>query len=194
MTPPLNRATSEDNATTTTERCAPDPHFETPQSPPRAQGAQAASLPQGASRFPGFYWAGTGDDYLGARRQEPDVPLLWQIRDTAKRRAGRALSERTLEGCPRKSDPISARSSASSSGGTRRCWGGLNPGRSWVQENRSASQKRRQPWLTFSISLIPGRTTPPARWVQTCTEDVGCGCQNSVRPGKRLISGHESKF
>jgi hypothetical protein len=41
--------------------------------------------------------------------------------------------------------------------------GRMNPGRSWLQENRSASQKRRQPWLTFSISLIPGRTSPPAR-------------------------------
>jgi hypothetical protein len=51
--------------------------------------------------------------------------------------------------------------------------------------DRNASQKRRQPWLTFSISLIPRRTSPPARRVETCPEDVEC--QNSVPPGKRLI-------
>jgi hypothetical protein len=67
------------------------------------------------------------------------------------------------EGCPRKRDPISARSSASFLPGTRRCWGGLNRERWWNQESRSASQKRRQPWLTFSTSLIPGRTSAPAR-------------------------------
>lgn len=56
-----------------------------------------------------------------------------------------------------------ARSSASSSHGTRRYWGGSDRARSWRRENRSASQKRRQPWLTFSISLIPERTRPPLR-------------------------------
>jgi len=64
--------------------------------------------------------------------------------------------------CPRKSDPISAHGSASFSPGTRRCWEGLIRVRSWSQENRSASQKRRQPWLTFSISLIPAWGSPPA--------------------------------
>jgi len=32
-----------------------------------------------------------------------------------------------------------------------------------AQENKSASRKRRQPWLTFSISLTPARTSPPVR-------------------------------
>jgi hypothetical protein len=77
------------------------------------------------------------------------------------RQSSRLKSGVHSEGCPRRSDPMSARSSASSSRGTKRCWGGLNRGRSWRQENRSASQKRRQPRLTFSISLIPGRTSPP---------------------------------
>ena len=100
---------------------------------------------------------------LAPHRHKPNVALLRQIRGTGKRRARRPLSGIHSEGCRRKSDPISARSSASFSRGTRRCWGGLNRGRSWRRENRSASQKRRQPWLTFSISLIPGLTSPPAR-------------------------------
>jgi hypothetical protein len=58
---------------------------------------------------------------------------------------------------------MSARSSASSSRGPKKYWGGLNRGRSWRQENRSASQKRRQPWPIFSISLTPPRTSPPAK-------------------------------
>jgi hypothetical protein len=41
--------------------------------------------------------------------------------------------------------------------------GRIESGAIVAQENRSASQKRRQPWLTFSISLIPARTSPPAR-------------------------------
>jgi hypothetical protein len=39
----------------------------------------------------------------------------------------------------------------------------LNRGRSWRQENKNASQKRRQPSLTSSISLIRRRTSQPAR-------------------------------
>jgi hypothetical protein len=65
--------------------------------------------------------------------------------------------------CPRRSDPISDHSSASSSRGMRRYWGGLNPGRSWRQENKRASQKRRQRSPTFSTSWIPARRTPAAR-------------------------------
>ncbi len=68
----------------------------------------------------------------------------------------------TCGGCPRGSDPMSARSSASSSRGMKRYWGGLNRGRSWRQENRSASQKKRQPWPIFSISSTLARTSPPA--------------------------------
>ena len=75
------------------------------------------------------------------------------------------LSQRYVHstGCPQRSDPTSAHSSASTSRGRRRCSLGSNLGPSSRQENKSVSPKRRQPWLTFSISLTPARTSPPAR-------------------------------
>src|SRR5439155_5429915 len=99
--------------------------------------------------------AGAGDEHLGARLH-------------SKR-------------CLRKSDPISAHGSASFSPGTRRCWEGLIRGRSWSPENRSASQKRRQPWLTFSISLIPARGSPPATSVDA-----------AAAPGER--TAHKARY
>jgi hypothetical protein len=49
---------------------------------PRAQGAKGGVAAAGASPFPGFYWAGTGDEHLGARWHKPHVALPRQIRGT----------------------------------------------------------------------------------------------------------------
>ena len=71
--------------------------------------------------------------------------------------------------------------------------GRIESGRSWRQENRSASQKRRQPWLTFSISLTPARTSPPVRR-DTRRDSAGLGGERTSRPERsspRLLAGDE---
>lgn len=65
--------------------------------------------------------------------------------------------------------------------------GRIASGRSWRQENRSASPKKRQPWLTFSISLIPARTsmtaeTPGRQRRESCVRHNLVGSQANQVP------------